>query len=202
MPSAGVQKEISDAARLGERLEEIVAHKSEFRVEDRGVLLMAYWALLFDYHKGILSLLSSEICGSAFALARPVTEAVIRTHVAIMGSAEDVRSIQNDDYKVNFKKIGSEIDKFFKLEGLMEKFLKQAREALHSYTHSGLSQLGRRFHGHELRPHYVDGELFELIRSTTSAVFMATNLVLRYFHYEDEDWKTATSLYVKWGTRP
>jgi hypothetical protein len=194
-----VQKEIDSARKFGEQLEEIVVSKNQFPTGDRNILLIAYWALMFDYHKGILSLLQSEFFGAAFALVRPVVEAVVRAHVTLMGSEEDLLSIQKDEYKVNFKEIGAKIDAAFALEGLMENFLNDVtRSALHSYTHSGLLQLGRRFDGNDIKPNYSDEEIIEVVRVTTSATFMVSNLVTKHFGFED-DWKNVSQMYDEWG---
>ena len=69
MISEKVQKEIDSTRKFGEQLEDIVVSKNQFPTGDRNVLLIAYWALMFDYHKGILSLLQSEFFGAAFARA-------------------------------------------------------------------------------------------------------------------------------------
>jgi hypothetical protein len=194
-----VQKEIDKGRKFGEQLEDIVVSKDQFPTGDANVLLIAYWALMFDYHKGILSLLQSEFFGAAFALVRPVVEAVVRAHVTLMGSEDDLASIQKDEYKVNFKEIGAKIDAAFSLEGLMENFLNDVtRSALHSYTHSGLLQLGRRFDGNEIKPNYSDGEIIEVIHVTTSGIFMVTNLVTKHFGFED-DWKRVSQMYDEWG---
>lgn len=199
MTSEAVKKEIQSARILGEHLEEIVASKNQFPTGDRNILLIAYWALMFDYHKGILSLLESEFSGAAFALVRPVVEAVVRAHVTLMGSEEELISIQKDEYKVNFKEVGAKIDAAFSLEGLMENFLNDVtRSALHSYTHSGLLQLGRRFNGNDIRPNYSDEEIIEVIRVTTSAVFMVTNLVTKHFGFE-QDWVNVSRMFAEWG---
>jgi hypothetical protein len=199
MNSAEVQKEIDQSRQFGEQLEGIVVSKKQFPIDDRNVLLIAYWALMSDYHKGILSLLQSEFCGAAFALVRPVVEAVVRAHIAVKGSEEDLRHIQNDEYTVNFKQIGPKIDADFGLDHLMEKFLNDVtRSALHSYTHSGLLQLGRRFDGNDIKPSYSDGEVTEVVRVTTSAIFMVTNLVTKHFGFE-EDWKKVGEKYAEWG---
>ena len=154
---------------------------------------------MFDYHKGILSLLQSEFFGAAFSVVRPVVEAVVRAHVALMGSEDDLARIQKDEYKVKFKEIGAKIDAAFGLEGLMEKFLNDVtRSALHSYTHSGLFQLGRRFDGDDIKPNYSDAEIFEVIRVTTSAIFMVTSLVTKHFGFED-DRKRISQMYCEWG---
>src|ERR1700740_991768 len=171
MLSDKVEKEIDSARTFGEQLEEIVVSKNQFPADDRNVLLIAYWALMFDYHKGILSLLQSEFSGAAFALVRPMVEAVVRSHVAIKGSAEDLQRIQKDEYTVKFKQIGAKIDADFGLDHLMENFLNDVtRSALHSYTHSGLLQLGRRFDGNDIKPNYSDEETIEVVRVTTSAI--------------------------------
>jgi hypothetical protein len=199
MISEKVKKEIDSARKFGEQLQEIVVSKNQFPTGDRNVLLIAYWALMFDYHKGIVSLLQSEFFGAAFALVRPVVEAVVRAHVTLMGSEDDLARIQKDEYKVNFKEIGAKIDTAFGLEGLMEKFLDYVtRSALHSYTHSGLLQLGRRFDGNDIKPNYSDGEVIEVIRVTTSAIFMVTTLVTKHFGFED-DWKSVSQMYGEWG---
>jgi len=57
MISEKVQQEIASARNFGDQLQEIVVSKGQFPTGDRNVLLIAYWALMFDYHKGILSVL-------------------------------------------------------------------------------------------------------------------------------------------------
>lgn len=199
MISEKVQKEIDSAENFGEQLEEIVVSKNQFPAGDRNVLLIAYWALMFDYDKGILSLLRSELFGAAFALVRPVVEADVRAHVALKGSEQDLERIKSDEYSVNFKQIGAKIDADFGLNHLMEKFLNDVtRSALHSYAHSGLLQLGRRFQGNDIKPSYGDDEIIEVIRVTTSAIFMVTNLVTKHFGFE-EDWKKVSQMFEEWG---
>ncbi|HVS73952.1 MAG TPA: hypothetical protein VHE23_00905, partial [Candidatus Acidoferrales bacterium] len=68
----------------------------------------------------------------------------------------------------------------------------------HSFTHAGISQLGRRFQGHDLTPTYDDGEIIEVIRVCTSAVWMVTNLVTKHLGFADEA-KKAQELYLEWG---
>ncbi|MCJ7503839.1 MAG: hypothetical protein MUP80_12370 [Acidobacteriia bacterium] len=193
-----VQDEIVKARHLGEQLEEVVVRIGQCPDDDRNILLLGYWALLFDYHKSILGLLSNGLCGGAFALVRPVVEALVRSHVVLMGSDEDVREIREDEYRVNFEKIGSQIDTAFGLDGLFTNFLDDRRTALHSYTHSGTFQLARRFDGHDLKPDYNDDEIIEVVRCSTSAVFMVTNLVTKHLKFEAEA-KRGGELFTEWG---
>ncbi len=123
----------------------------------------------------------------------------MRAHVAIKGSEGDLKQIQNDDYTVSFKNIGAKIDADFGLGDLMERFLNEVtRNALHSYTHSGLLQLGRRFDGNDIKPNYSDEEIIEVVRVTSSAVFMVTNLVTKHFGLE-EAWKKVGQMFEEWG---
>jgi hypothetical protein len=193
-----VQSELDSAQRLGEQLEKLVVERGECSDDDRNILLMAYWALLFDFHKAILSLIPNGLCGSAFALVRPAMEALVRAHVAVKGSDADIKSLQQDDYRTNFATIGAWIDREFGTGDLFTNFLGHARDALHSFTHAGVSQLGRRFDGHNLVPTYYDKEIIEVVRATTSAVWMVTNLVTKHLGFAAEATK-AEELYLDWG---
>ena len=194
----GVQSEIESASHFGQKVEELVVARKQCPAGDRDVMLIAYWSLILDYHKGILSMLRHGFCGSSFALVRPLVEALIRAHVVLMGSDNEVRKLRDDEYFVNFKTVGPQIDAFFGLEGFFTTLLNGVRGALHSFTHSGIYQLGRRFEGIDLKPAYSDGEIIEVVRTTTTAVFMITNLVTRHFKFEQES-KRAAELFAEWG---
>jgi hypothetical protein len=152
-----------------------------------------------DYDKGILALMRQKFYGSAFALLRPTIEALVRAHLVLMGSEDDVKRIKDDTYAVNFKTIGAQIDAAFDLQGFFDRLLNGARGALHSFTHSGLSQLGRRFTGTDVQARYSDGEIVEVIHTSSTAAFMVTNLVAHHFKFEAEA-KEIEKLFLKWGS--
>jgi hypothetical protein len=193
--------EIERATEFGQKIEDFVVAKGQCQAGDREGLLVAYWALIFDYHKGILMLLRNDFNGSAFALVRPVVEALVRAHVALMGTDKDIASIQADSYKTNFGIIGAEIDKAFGLDGFFQRFLDSAKKALHSHTHSGALQLGRRFKGNDVIQNYSDGEIIEVIRTTSTAAFLVTVLLTKRFKFEEE-WKMANQLFEELGKHP
>jgi hypothetical protein len=198
MISDRVQEELDSARKFGEQCEALVVTKN-FPSGDRNVLLLAYWEVVSDFHRGIHALIKSEFFASAFALVRPVIEALVRAHVAIKGSEADLQALHADSYRVNLKEIGPWIDQQFGLDHLMENMLNEkTRGALHSYTHAGLLQLGRRFDAGYVKPQYSDDEIIEVIRVTTSSLFMVTNLVTKHFGFED-DWKKADQLFEEWG---
>jgi hypothetical protein len=196
-----VEVEIDRATTFGQHLEDLVVQKGSVTIgqdQDRDRLLLAHWALAFDLDKSILALMRLKFYGGAFALLRPLIEAQIRAHIVLMGSSNDVSQIKDDKYNVNFSTIGAEIDKNFALHGYYEKFLNGATGALHSFTHSGLSQLGRRFKGDDLAAHYDNGEIIEVIHTATTAVFFVNILVTKHFKFENE-WKRTGELFEEWG---
>jgi uncharacterized protein DUF6988 len=193
-----VSRELTNATNLGEQLEGLLVNRGQCPDDDRNILLLAYWALIFDFHKAILDLIAKQLCGSAFALVRPCLEALVRAHVAVKGSAQDVKNLQEDAYYTDFDSIGQWMDKEFATEKLFTTFIGGAQAALHSFTHAGLAQIGRRFEGHDLRPSYHDGEVVEVIRVCTSAVWMVTNLVTIHLGFTKEV-NQAETLYIEWG---
>lgn len=198
MISEQLQKEMDSARRFGQQLEGLVFRREGCPAGDRDVLLIAYWSIVFDCHKAILTLLPAGLLAAAFALVRPVVEVMIRAHVVLICSPEDLLKIQQDEYRVNFTDVGPQIDKAFGLGSFMVDFLKGASKTLHSYTHGGILQVGRRFDGSDLKPRYTDGEITEVIHTTTSAIFMATNLVTKHFGFEEE-WRRTTEMFFECG---
>jgi hypothetical protein len=195
---SAVEDAIRRAIDVGGSMQDLVVARKEYPTSDRNTLLMAYWSMVFEFNRAILCLIHNKFYGAALALVRPTIEAVIRAHVMIMGSDEDVEKLRNDEYRTNLATIGKEIDSFFRLEGLLEKLLNTGRLALHSYTHAGTMQLGRRFKGIDLTPSYSEGSLIEVIQVSTSSAFMVNNLVTKYLGFEEE-WKKNSRLYELWG---
>jgi len=159
---------------------------------------MGYWSLAFELHKAILALIRIEYLGASFALVRPIVETVIRAHLVIYVSENVLKEILDDKYRTNFWNVGKEIDDQYRMEGIFEKFLKDATPALHGYTHIGMHQIGRRFKGTDLVPSYSEEEIIEVIRTSTSAVFMVNNIVTKFLGFEKE-WNTNTKLFSEWG---
>ncbi len=195
-----IRQEIDRAANFGEKLEDLVVARKQCTADHRNKLLIGYWSLIFDYNKGILSLVANEFYGSAFALLRPTLEALVRSHVVLMGSDDIVKKIRKDEYMVNFKTIGAHIDAAFGYGTLLQNLLDSVRKALHSFTHSGISQLGRRFDGNDLKLAYSDDEIIEVIRVITTAIYLVTNLVTKSLKFEEEA-RAAEELFLQWGKR-
>ncbi len=134
--SAGIEHEIDRAGRFGQRLEDLVYNAAKdgkvVYSSKNDDLLLSYWSLVFDYSKGIVCLLANKFHSPAFALMRPLVEAVTREHIVLVGSEDDVKKIRSDRFKVNYYKDGARIDKVLGLGSLFEGFLKDSRDMLHS----------------------------------------------------------------------
>lgn len=193
-----VAEEIGQANEFANKIEKLVLVRGQAPTGDRNTLLMAYWSLVFELQKAVLCLIEHRFYGAGFALVRPILETVVRAHVAVMGSADDLRKLHSDKHRTNLATVGKEIDTAFGTEGFFENFLNGARTALHSYTHAGLMQLGRRFSGSDLLANYRETEIVEVIRTCTSSVFMVNNLVTKTLGFEEE-WKQNTELFAEWG---
>lgn len=198
-----VENEIDFATILGQSLEALIFNKVKttgfVRCSDRDDLVVAYWSIIFDYCKGILSLLHHKFHHSAFALLRPVTEALVRECVSAKGSDEQVLKIRKGQYNVSYEKDGARIDKEMGTAPLLEKYLKDARPLLHSFTHSGTAQLWRSFDGSGLGSNFTNAEIKGLVRNCASAAFLTTVAVALHFGFHQEI-EIANHVWVEYGT--
>jgi hypothetical protein len=194
-----VHDEIKRASEFGCKIEALVVARGQCSTGERNTPLMAYWSLAFEFHKAILCLLSNKFYGAAFALVRPLVETTIRAHLVIFVPDDVLKKILDDEYRTNFGTVGKEIDDAFAMEGFFQNFLNNdVKDALHGYTHVGTHQLGRRFNGTDLMPSYSEDEITEVIRTSTSAIFMVNNIVTKHLGLEAE-WKENSRLFAEWG---
>jgi hypothetical protein len=193
-----IKEELARARNFGQQAEDLVIAKGQCPTGDRNTPLMGYWSLGFEIHKAILHLIELGLYGAAFALVRPLIECTIRAHLVIFVCDEVLAQIRNDEYRTNFGTVGKEIDDAFAIGDFFQGFLRGAKDALHGYTHIGTHQLGRRFRGADLVPNYSEGEIVEVIHTSTSAAFMLNNIVTKHFVFEDE-WKRNNELFAEWG---
>jgi hypothetical protein len=108
--SDSVDAEVKRATEFSTKIEQLVLAKGQCPTGDRNTPLTAYWSLAFEFHKAILSLISNQFYGAAFALMRPLVEIAIRSHLVIFVPEETLKAILNDEYRTNFGTVGKEID--------------------------------------------------------------------------------------------
>lgn len=197
-----IEGEIKRAAILGMRLEHLVYNKAKdgkLIVADKDAdLIMGYWSLIFDLCKGPGCLLLNKFYSPAFALLRPIMEALVRACVVLVGTPEEVARIRQDEFRTNFKTDGARIDKALGTGTLLEDYLKDSRNLLHSLTHAGTAQLGMRFDGNEIGSKVSDGQILSLLGACSNTTFLVTILVAKHFKMEDIA-QAANDLYLEYG---
>ena len=185
-----LDNEIDRTARFGQALEDLVYNQAKegrlvFRTKNDD-LLVSYWSMVFDYCKGIGCLLHHRFHSPAFALQRPLVEALVRAHIVLVGSEEDVAKIRKDRYNVSYEKDGSRIDKALGLASLFEDFLKTSRNVLHSLTHSGTAQLQKRWDADWLGSGFDERDISALLATCSVAVFLMTILITKHYELEEQ----------------
>jgi hypothetical protein len=196
--SSAVMEALRKANKAGDDMQSLVVDRGQCTMANHTELVLAYWSLAFEIHRGIICLINQGFVGAAFALIRSNVEAVIRAHVAFIGAPEDIALLKQDEYRTNFKKVGIQIDEFFKTDTLMQDFLDRSRDLLHSFTHAGTYQLNRRYFNGELNPTFSDGEVIGLLNVSTSAVFLANNALTKHLALE-EQWVQNNEIYCAWS---
>jgi hypothetical protein len=200
--SISIDAENNRAARFGRLLEDLVYNEAKegrlvFRANNDD-LLVSYWSMIFDYCKGIGCLLHHKFHSPAFALMRPTVDALVRAHIVLVGSEEDVAKIRKDRFKVSYEKDGAKIDKALGMSPLFEDFLKSSQSMLHSLTHSGTAQLQKRWDADWLGSGFADADISALIAAYSVAVFLITILITRHFGMEEQR-ESAESAWLELG---
>ena len=196
------ERAINQAAILGMRLEHLVYNKAKegklVVVAKDADLVMAYWSLIFDLCKGPGCLLHNKFYSPAFALLRPIMEALVRACVVLVGMPEEVTRIRQDDFRVNFKTDGARADEALGTGTLIQRYLEETRGLLHSLTHGGTAQLGMQFDGKDVGVNATDGQVMMLLGACSNASFFMTILVAKHFRLEDVA-LAANDIFLEYG---
>jgi len=188
-----IKAEIDRAMKACSDLEQLVVQHEPLVLDERGALLVGHWNLMIEYHTAITLLLKNELCGSAFALVRPMVEAWLGAHLVVSADNKVVESIRKDTYRTNFEDVSSQIDEAFNLSFFKGTLNKRVQKAMHSYTHSGLRQIARRFEGTTIKQSFTDAEKWDTVRLSTLALAMTTVLVTKTLRF-DVEWTAANHL--------
>jgi hypothetical protein len=200
MSVESIHPEISRITRFGRLLEDLVyneakAGKIVFHSKNDD-LLVTYWSIIFSYCKGITCLLHLKYHAPAFALLRPLVEALVRVHIVLIGDEQDVSKIRKDRYKVSYEKDGARIDKAFGTGSMFDDFLKTSRDVLHSFTHSGTAQLNKSWDADWLGSGFSETEIGGLLAACSVAVYLVTILMTKHYGLEEQS-KAATAAWME-----
>ena len=181
MPSYAVKidNEVLEQIAVAETMHNFVLESVPQRFltdTDQKTIVVALFSLVVEHHGAILTLLKlGRFDGSAFALVRPLIDAVYRAFwVHYCARPEHLAAIRKGDSPYpGLPNMADEVDKHMSYTGGLFAALKPHVKTLHGYTHGGLEQLGRRFDpSGNVQPNYAAGERLEVINSVTAYLVM------------------------------
>jgi hypothetical protein len=181
MPTYEVKldRDVLDRIAVAETMHNFVlqAVPQAFKTDtDEKTIIVALFSLVVEHHGAILTLLKTgRFDGSAFALVRPLIDAVFRAFwVHFCAKPEHLTAIREGESPYpGLPNMADEVEKHMNYTGGLFTALKPHIKALHGYTHGGLEQLGRRFNASgNVQPNYAAGEKLEAVNSTTAYLVM------------------------------
>ena len=178
-------------AQVRTRLRELLA-RHEYPVDTKSLVLAAYIDVALEHHEAIWRLIDAKLYGSAFALVRPLFDAMLRGYwINKCATDEQIEAAFHDDefrfpttdklfadikreYLAPSQPGSSDVapeqaDKFIQM-------LKDVWDAGCSYTHSGSLQLSRRFKDGHVKPNYSEGDIAIALRLAITALFLLLNM--------------------------
>jgi len=145
--------------------------------------LLAYVDLTLEHYAAIWLLRERELFGSAFALVRPLYDIMLRAlWIGAKATDEQVEQASRDE--LNWRRIelfdeikeayfGQQALKDAELAQLADEFFQEQRnlmKVLHSYTHPGVRQLGRRFTGYQVKPKFSEADIAQGLNLANNAL--------------------------------
>lgn len=177
---------IQKTAKLKDRLGLLVT-KNEYPTNRRSQILLAYHSILAEHHSAIFFLIQNDLCGSAFALARPVYETLYRAHwIAACANETQVNNLFEDkDIFPKMHVLVSQIDKAFNSGNFWQTIKRSTWNPMNDYTHSGIRQVGRRFNDNQVLQNYEKEEILEVLNGTNMALLLIASLFFSFFGKDD-----------------
>jgi Family of unknown function (DUF6988) len=162
-------------AEIRSRLCELLS-RHEFPVDTKTELLTGFVAIALEHHEAISLLIKDKLFGSAFALVRPVVEAMLRALWlnALATPSQIERASRDKDIFPCMSQMLAEIDQTYGTGSLFQTFKGSNWRAMCSYAHSGARQIARRFTNGDVKPSYSDVEILEVLNVTNTAVILLT----------------------------
>jgi hypothetical protein len=154
----------------------------------RTVIVIGFTTQIIEHLESMLLLIRGEKVGSAFALARSVVEGMYRglwiNFVAT--DLEVARFERADDIGLTMTELAQAIDRGYRAEHFFENLKQRSWDALNSYAHTGMLQLGRRFRAHNVEPTYTEAEVFEVTTAVTTCILILTSKFLAVQNFPDD----------------
>ena len=157
-----------------------LAERHTYSTNTKSVMLVAYVDLALEHHAAIWLLRERELFGSAFALVRAVYGIMLRAlWIGAKATDEQIEQASRDNLDWRRIRLLDDIKEAYfgpraledaELAKLADRFFQYLRDlmrVLHSYTHPGARQLGRRFIGDQVKPSYMEWEIAQALNLAT-----------------------------------
>jgi hypothetical protein len=153
----------------------------------RKKVVAGFLSLSMQHHHSISLLVENKLYSSAFALLRPLFDAVYRgTWISLAASDDEIEnfSIDKDFEFKNTYKLAKDIDKKINVTTFHDVY-KQNSPLLHGMTHGGIEQIGRQFDkdGDTIQTTFDNEALFALLNSSN----VSLGMILLAFGDVEED---------------
>jgi hypothetical protein len=170
--SADVEDELKSAEAVILEVKKIL-NGNKYTDEEYSTVVVGFIALGIEHHEALVLLTRSALTGSAFALVRSVVEGLVRGvwFTACASQAQVLRFRNEDKIDLTFGDMSDAIDTKCGID-FFHDFKQRSWNALNSYTHTGILQIGRRFTGQNLVPSYKDAEIIEMMRVSTTCILL------------------------------
>jgi hypothetical protein len=165
--------------------------RHEYPRNYRNVVLVGFISQAIEHQEAVLLLVSRDLVGSAFALARPIIETMYRgLWIDKCATDEEVqRFIKQDKIDPTIATLAKAIDEKYETHGAFERLKTRSWDLLNSLRHTGMHQVRRRFTAKEARPSYTEAQI---IQATTAATTCVLILIGQFFltrNYREESIK-------------
>ena len=132
--------------------------------EFRNRLAGGCFDMAMEHQKAIVALVAHKLFGSAFALARLITEAYVRgVWLYECATENELREFTKSE-PPRFPILVAAIEKLEGYEdGVFSELKKNAWKSMNAYTHTGYHQITRRQTESTIEANYCDDEIFEVV---------------------------------------
>jgi Family of unknown function (DUF6988) len=142
----------------------------EFKVDGRKEIVAGSLDVALEHQKAIILLIAKEYYGSAFSLIRVIFETYVRSlWLNYCASDKDLEKFKKNKLNKKFYQLVEEVEKIEGYKGgTISKAKKAGWKAMNSFTHSGYTQVERRFGASSIEPNYDTEEIDEAINFTNA----------------------------------
>jgi uncharacterized protein DUF6988 len=165
----------------------------------RIVLAATFISMAMSHHKSILVLLQVDgLVGSAFALFRPLVEAIYRgLFTAFLANDSQVEKIRiGEESYPRFSDLAKSLDGLPNTDGFFSAYSGKTWSTLCGYTHTGLEQLCQRIDSNGIiKANYDLANINQMVNSST-AVLVVGALSLLELEGKQQAWSAISQRYM------